>query len=240
METLSASKAEHDHVLWAKQTFGDAVENTEQLIALFGELMTHVPAQIWLVRLFHGATLNSLCLALLSALRKHDVQTHLGLRSALENAVLACYAAYFPDDRQYARLKEEGSVEQRQELNTKAYRWLAEQSPTYDKRIKKQKRLINQKFAHGGLASAVTGVLGPHGGGHWFFDNHTDSVVQQRTLWVGNTAAALTDMVYKLLSGNAALVLPPDTLSSLARLFAINEGLRLEVEAIMTATPAPG
>ena len=83
-------------------------------------------------------------------------------------------------------------------------------------------------------------MVGPDGGGGWFFDNHTDAVVEQRTLWVGNTAAVLTDMVYKLLSGCAAFTLPPDTPSQLAELFAVNEKLKLELQAELAATPSPG
>lgn len=102
---------------------------------------------------FYNSQVNvSLTLALLSALRQHEVQSYQNLRLATEHVSLAAYALHHPDDPVYL---EADSKKHETFLKTIVYPWLSGALPIESKELKQQKASINSSYSHGTILQST-------------------------------------------------------------------------------------
>jgi len=93
-------------------------------------------------------------LAVLSTLRRHDIQACLMLRHALESACLAAYALFSkPVTNEDEAISEYGHPE------NKAYKWIEKEFPKQSENIKKIKGKINENFSHANIKTSATNLI---------------------------------------------------------------------------------
>ena len=93
-------------------------------------------------------------LAMLSTLRRHDIQACLMLRHALESACLAAYALFSkPVTNKDEAISESGHPE------NKSYEWIEKEFPKQSENIKKIKGKINENFAHANITTSATNLI---------------------------------------------------------------------------------
>jgi len=93
-------------------------------------------------------------LAVLSTLRRHDIQACMMLRHALESSCLAAYAlSSQPVTNEDEAISEYGHPE------NKSYAWIKKEFPTQSENIKQIKGKINKNFAHANIKTSATNLI---------------------------------------------------------------------------------
>lgn len=158
--------------------------------------MSETRKEAWIFISFLGKVHNSLLLALLATIRKHDVQTNMMLRQALESDVLACYALSEPVIESFTTEDQDGLLSSRKDVRTRAYKWLEEEYEDHSVKIKHMKDVINESSAHSDIMQTPTNYECLQDM-MWIFifdkdDEH--SVTKQRLWWIANIAFGLIDL----------------------------------------------
>ena len=194
LEYLSAR--EHKKVLEAHAKYGPVLENADGLVRLLWKMAEGgtLDGQVFFMLL--SQVQQSLTCALLSAIRKHEVSTHLSLRYALESGVLAAYSLTMTDVSAFGIMDEDGMASPRRAALGSAYSWIDREFPVHSQKIKAFKDQINTYYSHGSLFPSGTSVtFREEAVEAEFFDNIGDEMTTLRLLWVGNVAFGLIDLV---------------------------------------------
>jgi len=196
------SVLENDMVSKAGATYGDVYNTASTSIILLNECIDEVDRNSYLFMQYLSQTRASLMLALLSAVRKHETQTYMNLRQALESAVLAAYGLSKPDFSEHGSITEDKMITLNDKVKSKAYSWLQKEFPTHSKNIKALKDHINSYAAHSNfLNSASTFVNKGHGFVCNFFDTNNIFLIKSQIWITADTSMGLlmliTDVVKK-------------------------------------------
>lgn len=143
------SDAEDTLIKEASTKYGEVYANTNDLILLMLDCIKEdVNPEAWIFIGFLSQVQKSMLLAFLSTLRKHDVQTLMILRNALESSVLAAYALNQTNLDFYGKINPQGIMILNKKIKEKAYKWIEKEFGCHSKIIKFFKDEINANNAH--------------------------------------------------------------------------------------------
>lgn len=129
--------------------YGEVYQNAEDLVMLLLNCITsQVKSKSWIFVGFLTQVQKSILLALMSVLRKHDVQALMMLRNALESSVLAVYSLYEINPDNYGTINETGNMDINQKIRINSYKWIDENYHYHSEKIKYFKDMINNSNAH--------------------------------------------------------------------------------------------
>lgn len=201
LDLQKISDEENDLIQRAHSDYGESYENALQSVTLFynfGE-----PTEINdAYNAFLPLARKSILLALLSILRKHDIQCQLMMRQFLEASVLAAYALNDKRLQSFGHITyEEGLLEINETAKDNAYKWLNKNYEEISEKIKYMKDAINSLASHANLVSATLSASDPHS----IYDIEAVHVIGQRLWWIGNVIIGVLDLLIKVNTKNGGI-----------------------------------
>lgn len=194
------SNAENEIVKKAHEDYGAVFDNANDLVSLTWDFLSNVDPKAWIFISFLSQVQISLSLALLSAIRKHGVQTDMMLRYALESAVLACYGLYNPNMNEFVRTDSDGVEHPNDKVRSKAYGWIEQRYKTYSGKIKYMKDVINASFAHANIFLTPSNFDFLESEVKVSFFDKDDELTTKQRLWViANISFGLLDLFSKVI-----------------------------------------
>ena len=202
------SEIENALLRTAPLEYGKFFDNANSLVSFTTDFYNKVDFNYWLFLGFSAQVQNSLFLAIISTLRRHDVQTNMMLRQALESVVLTCYSAYNKDENDFAQKTSEGLLILNEKVLNKTYKWLEANYKTHSDKIEFMKKHINETSAHSNILHVFqnTDLSQNRRIVTSFFDGnnedmeHFRAMIKQRLWWIGNIAFGLIDLLSKVIT----------------------------------------
>lgn len=147
------SESENVLVQEATQKYGAYYKNANSLVSFMWNFIDKYMVQAHIVFMsFYSQVCTSMSQALLSAVRRHDIQTMHMLRHVLESAVLASYSFYNHNSDDYAVVRDDGLCEIKDNIRGKAYKWIDANYKKYSDTIAYIKtEHINKLSAHASI-----------------------------------------------------------------------------------------
>ncbi|MBN1824360.1 MAG: hypothetical protein JW803_08580 [Endomicrobiales bacterium] len=186
-ENLLLEKLSNDENEMVKNSYadyGDIYNTTSESVALLLECFESFDPQAIIFVQFLSQVRSSLALAFLSCIRRHEVQTYMMLRQALESAMFAAYGLHKPDFKEHGEIMEDGTIDLNDTFKNKVYKWIEEEFPKHSESTKRVKNQINKRFAHANLINSDNTFedLG-HGFNNYYFDKK-DSFFTTTQMWL--------------------------------------------------------
>ena len=197
-DIYSLADAEKKMVDNAYNDYGEYFSHAHKLVSFTWNFISEVKQGAWVYIALLSQVQKSLYLALLSAIRYHDAQTHFNLRYALESAVLSCYGLFDTDSKNFVKCDDQGCfiMENGQDVMKKAYKWIEENYKLYSDKTKFMKDKINEYSMHANLALSPSNfnITESNGINISFFDNQFEHIIKQRLWWIANISFGLLDL----------------------------------------------
>lgn len=233
------SETENILVNSASKEYGPIYENSRSLVLLMSEFIFKISRpEAWIFIGFLTQVQNSLYLALLSTIRRHDVQSLMMLRYSLESAVLACYALFDINPDNYAVIEPDDSLKIKGRVREKANRWLEANFKEHSGKIKYFKDVINDTSAHANFGPVFSNADFSKSEeiiNHIFDDNledkeHHELMIRQRLWWIGNISFGLLDLFYGAIIKYPLVELVDDFIGKMQELGKENERIKIELK----------
>jgi len=188
------SEEENSLIKNAASDYGNAYEHANKAVLFFRGFMKEHDKGSYCFGAFLSFSRNSISLALLSILRKHDVQCQLMMRQFLESSVFAAYSMENNSIEAFGKIGEDGCLEINKDVKDKAYEWIESKYPQTSKIIKKMKKDINKIGAHANIVSAAMNLrdASPE------CDIEEDHIIKQRLWWIGNVVMGIVGLLTEL------------------------------------------
>ncbi len=187
------SEDENNLVKASAQRYGEFYENACQLVTLFCKFAQPIQENDAFI-VFLLLSRRSISLALISILRKHDVQCQLMMRQFLEASILAAFSLENKKLETFGVQTEEGLLEINENAKKQAYKWLNENYGEISKKTKAMKDTINKLASHANLVSASMNCSDLTS----FYDLEADHVIKQRLWWIGNVIIGMSDLLIQV------------------------------------------
>jgi len=235
---IEISEIENALIKAASVEYGRYYENASSLVSLASDFFNKADFDFWVFLSLLSQVQNSLCLALLSTLRRHDVQTNMMLRHVLEAAVLACYSIHNKNEDNFAKQTSEGLLILNDKVRDKSYKWLESNYKSYSDKIKFMKDKINKTSTHANIMHAFYNtdfsshrkiVVSIFDGNNEDIE-HTRVMIMQRLWWIGNIAFGIVDLLSKVISDYKAANLIDNFADIMATLGRQNQMLMEELK----------
>ena len=180
---------EQDLALSAGTAHGEYFTHAVQMITLLNNMVLSIdiPTRFLFVA-FLSQVKKHIVLALLSAVRRHHVQTGMNLRQVLEASGWAAYALAFEDLSLFQVVGPNG-LEVPDRLKGAMHSWLATNYPVKSQEMRRLKDQINKSVAHANIAYAFqTFNLGKDKPGFvtTYFDGEDDFRIKTDLLMIAN------------------------------------------------------
>lgn len=224
------SKEEHKLVMTARDKYGEAFDIANSLIKFLSRFIGSVNHETYVFISYLSLTYNSLWLGLLSAIRMHQVQAAMNMRQALEAGVKAAYALTFPDADHFVIQKNDGTLEERENLKQSCYKWLEKSYPKKSNTTKFLKKSINKLFAHANFITTQN-ITKFSDGKFWvmIFDQE-DTLLVKASLWLlANIAFGLIDLFARVSSKTKNIRLVPDFETKISKYSSATEKIKQEL-----------
>lgn len=152
---LTGAEARMIHI--AEYEYGDYFKVANSIVMFLWKFSGKIDPDFWIFTAFLSQVQKSALLALMSAVRQHDIQTSMMMRYTLESATLAVYSTHEKNEDCYHEIKEDGTVSPNDALR-KAYKWMEKAYPEYNEIVKFQKATLNKHSTHGNILPSVFNV----------------------------------------------------------------------------------
>ena len=193
-------EAEHDMVLAAEEKYGEYFTHAVEMITLLNNLVSSIDRpERFLFVAFLSHIRKHFTLALLSAVRRHHVQTGMNLRQVLESSAWAAYALAHEDINLFQVQNEHGHVDVPQRLSDARNNWLDTHYSVKSEEIRRLKKQINKSVAHTNIAY-VFQTFGLNqqqerpGFTTSYFDTEDDFRIKTDLLMIANFAMGMIDL----------------------------------------------
>jgi hypothetical protein len=201
------SEIENSLIKTAPLCYGKYFNNAIDLISLTSNFYSKkINPEYWLFVFFTNLLYNSLFLSLLSTLRRHDVQSNMMIRQALEAIALTCYSAYNKDPEKFAHFSADGSLYLDSDDRKKMYDWFKANYEEESSRIKYFKDIINDSTSHANLLITFNNSeISNSTIKTSIFDGSNenigqDIIIKQRLWWIGNISFGTINLFSKIIS----------------------------------------
>ncbi|WP_151736749.1 hypothetical protein [Paenibacillus tengchongensis] len=168
----------------------DILSNVEELILLLSDVVISEDRRAGSYYLLNRQVRNDLLLCLLSSLRRHETQSKLMKRQAIEKACLATYSLFEPEYDKFLGQDEDGAKPIQKALD-RSFKYVNTQFPSHSLRLKQVKDMINKFYAHGNMFNSLKKEE------HFGFFDKQDELIQRTLLWeIGYLASVIFDLWY--------------------------------------------
>ncbi|MFK7692869.1 hypothetical protein [Paenibacillus sp. HJGM_3] len=181
----------------AEYEYGEFFDVANSCIRFLWRFHYETNADCWIFLGFLAQIQKSLQLAILSTLRRHDIQTSMMLRYTLETICLSLYSMEFREEKYFSKYLGDGTV-----LPTKAlsdsYNWLNKILPEQSEKIKNIKESINKFSVHGNILPSFynTDLFKEDGKATiFFFDKEHSDITKMRMWWIADTCIGYMMMI---------------------------------------------
>lgn len=195
IETISWS--EHKLIVEARELYDDYLLFSEETIKLFIKSFVSVHPNCDVFLVFLSQIQKALTLSILSTLRKHDVQSSLMLRIALESSIYTGYALTEKNVLDFVNIDENGFTHENKNIKKKALKWIEDNYAHFSISIKNYKNMINESSAHSNIISAFSNfTIGSDDSIIInIFDNDRTEMIKERLWWIGNITLCILDFL---------------------------------------------
>jgi len=225
------SEEEHELVVAARDKYGKVFDIAHELVKFLTNFMESINRETYVFMSFLSLARKSLLLALLSTVRTHQVQTQMNIRQALEAGVKGAYALVFPDLERFAIKKEDGTLEEKEDLARCCYQWLEENYIEESNATKALKKSINELFAHANVLT--TQNITEFSNEKYLstiFDKE-DSLMVKSSLWlVANVSFGLINLFAKISLKTKNIRLVPDFATKISEYRKAIENIKQQLE----------
>jgi len=229
---LDISEEEHKLVVTAREKYGEVFDTAHELVKFLTNFMESINRETYVFMSFLSLARKSLLLALLSTVRMHQVQTQMNIRQALEAGVKGAYALAFPDPERFAVKREDGTLEEKEDLVRCCYQWLEENYIEESNAIKALKKSINELFAHANIIT--TQNITEFSNEKYLttvFDKE-DSLMVKSSLWlVANVSFGLINLFAKISLKTKNIKLAPDFVRRISEYRNATENIKRQLMA---------
>ncbi|MBI4802612.1 MAG: hypothetical protein HY796_08835 [Elusimicrobia bacterium] len=151
-------------------------------------------------------------LAVLSTLRRHDIQACCMLRHALESTCLAAYALFSK-----SVADEDKAMSEYGHPAKKLYKWIAKEFPEQSENIKKIKEKINDNFSHANIkTSAANLIVRNEKINPTFFDSNSNETVPKRLYVISEITWHVLDLLDQAIKkANCGVALKEDSVKKI-------------------------
>jgi hypothetical protein len=132
--------------------YGRYYENAYLATMLFADFFDKISGDRWVFARFVSQARKCLVLALLSAVRRHQAQSSMDVRQAIEASVFAAFSIEHPDYRFFLNSSGELTLKHSKNSSSKIYKWLNNQYNQHSLVLKHFKSSINEYAAHQNLS----------------------------------------------------------------------------------------
>ena len=171
-------------------------------------------------------------LALLSTVRRHQVQAHMNLRQVIEAGALAAYAIANPEVEKFVAPDKQGFLNSSKTLTVKAYKWLDQNYAAGSKALEVKKKLINESTAHANLINS-NNTFEIADDWSWmsapFFDIEDDYVIRTDLYRVADIAVALLDLFFGVNQSYGSVKFVDDFVPRFEELVSVVQSLHAEM-----------
>jgi hypothetical protein len=169
----------------------DILANVEDLIRLLSDVVITEDKRAVSFYFLSSQVSNDLTLCLLSSLRRHETQSKLMKRQAIERACLAAYSLIQPDIEKFLGQDENGAKPVEKTLKS-SFKYIQKEFPSHSHRLKQIKDMINSFYAHGNMFNSFRKE-----GNINFFDKR-DPLIQRTLFWeIGYLACVIFDLWFQ-------------------------------------------
>ena len=230
MSIIKISELEHKMVHDASKDYGEYWVYANEAIHLLQNFVDGVAIEAQAFSIFLSQIQKSSTLAVLSTLRRHDVQALIMIRHLSESTVLAAYSLVEYELNKYIYTSKNGYAMEKKDIKKRAYKWIEKEYPDISKRIKLAKDQINDLYAHANLLSAFTNykISEENNIVLEFFDKKDDVFTKQRLWWIGNISFGIIDLITKV-NRKHSLISTKDISNNMLRLMMLNNKLQEEL-----------
>ncbi|WP_186438576.1 hypothetical protein, partial [Cohnella terricola] len=193
-------QTEHNMIETAEKEYRDYYQFAIESINLLDSFVNSVELDAQVFLIFLSQIQKSTTLAVLSSLRRHDVQALMNIRHLLESFVLIVYSFIEKDFESYVLYSKYGYAVEKRDVKDRARKWLKAEFPEYSDKIKNMKDQINDFYAHANLLSAFANYnfdddlkISLE-----IFDKKEDVFIRQRLWWIGNITFGIIDLIIKV------------------------------------------
>ncbi|MDD5772248.1 MAG: hypothetical protein PHX78_02120 [bacterium] len=226
----TAAVLENEQIKKALIEYGCVLVNANDFVGLLWEFVEGYEDKALNFIYFLSQVQKSLTLALLSTLRKHDVQMNLMLRHALESAVLACYGLFEANTNEFGTVNTDGILNPNDKVKDKAYKWLDEKYRSYSEKIKDMKDIINKNSAHPNIAQTLNNCnFAENLRTITFLDEVDILFTKHRLWWIANISYGLLDLFEKVIKDYPIVKLDDGFIRKLEKLYVENEKIKQEL-----------
>ena len=216
-------KIETDLCLEAGGKYGEVYKNTLGFLSLLNNSMKANKREAKLFVLFYSQVKKHTMLALLSAVRRHHIQSMMNLRQVLESASNAAYGLAFPKSDYFVDKDNEGVLVVKKSLSKNRNKWVEDNFKDKSDFIKNTKDWINNSCAHSNFIYAMQNFSIEQD--HFsvpLFDNFDTKYkklkVVENNLWrIGNISLCVLELFYEVNKTVNYLTFTPDFLSNLEK-----------------------
>jgi len=187
------SDEENELVKQANRNYGEFYENAYQLVTLFCNFAQPTQKNDAFV-VFLLLARRSISLALISILRKHDVQCQLMLRQFLEASILTAFALEVKTIEVFGEQTEKGLLEINENVKGRAYKWIDENYKNISQKTFNMKSVINKHVSHPNLVSASMNSSNLDS----IYDIESVHIIKQCLWWIGNVIIGMTDLLIQV------------------------------------------
>lgn len=231
MNLVELAKTECSMIEEAEEEFKEYYRFASESIGLLNNFINsvNIDGQVFLI--FMSQIQKSTVLAVLSTLRRHDVQALMSVRHLLESYVLIIYSFVEKDFDSYVYQSKNRYAIERKDVKVRARKWLESQYPEYSNRIKNMKLQINDFYAHANLLSAFTNYDFTNESSITLklFDKKEDIHIKQRLWWIGNISFGVADLIIKVNQRYPLVIFNKDTNEKMVDLALENNVLQEEL-----------
>ncbi|MCS7460362.1 hypothetical protein N0M98_09430 [Paenibacillus doosanensis] len=194
------SEIEHEEIISARSKYNNFFTNAKEIVEFTNQFLDQYSnkQESYLFFMFYSQMNISLKLAFLSIVRRHDAQTGMNIRYALETAVLAMYALKNPTIEEY--YKESGSAEELGKVKKAANNWFDTKYKEFSDNVKNLKVQLSNHMAHANLSQVINSfsLSGREGFETSFFDSEDVDKTKERLRWLGNICLSIIVQIVEI------------------------------------------
>lgn len=228
MNTEELAQLENDVLKESRDILPEFVEHAEFGIGLLSSFAKISLPDGLIFSLFLNQLIKHANLALLSALRRHHVQSTLGLRFATESACWAAFAIAHHEKESFADFEVENFVDPTKKLKGEMYKWIEENYKPSNDSMKRFKDGLNALSTHANIVDTWRNFH-PEKLTHDFFDIPEDHHIKTDVWAVANLCMGTIDLFYGVNKDHDILTVAPDFIEKFAKLKNDNDALKAQM-----------
>ena len=198
------AKRENELLLEAEEKYGEYFSHILDCCSLLINFIKRIKGSSAYFSMFLNQFKKHLLLAILSITRRHDIQSMLDFRYAIESGCCAGYALNHDKEENFVKKKQDGSICVPDDFRKKVFDWMNLKDSKFSNFVKKtRKEYIDQVFSHANSICAFNNFSFSRKGEmtmyHFsFLDQEESGLIEGRLLMFANVTIGFMKFFLKL------------------------------------------